>query len=273
MSAPPSPLATPTPWANVADGYVTDLVPLFERYARDALRLAELPLNARVVDVAAGPGTLSLLAARAAEHVDALDFSPAMLEHLERRAAAEGITNVTAHAGDGQALPFEDGAFDAAFSMFGLIFFPDRARGFRELHRVLATGGRAVVSSWAPMDRVPLMVAMFTAMNEELPGMLNGTPKLPLSDPDEFRAEMEAAGFQDVVVHDVAHQGSAESIDSYWRSNVRSSAPIALIRSHMEPSAFAAFSQGVSSRLTAQFGEGPVAWEFVAHLGVGRKAG
>ena len=34
--------------------------------------------------------------------------------------------------------------------MFGLMFFPDRAKGFAELFRVLRPGATAVVSSWAP---------------------------------------------------------------------------------------------------------------------------
>ena len=57
----PSPLATPEPWDLVAAGYTAEALPYFERFSRDALRLADLPAGARVVDVAAGPGTLSLL--------------------------------------------------------------------------------------------------------------------------------------------------------------------------------------------------------------------
>lgn len=34
--------------------------------------------------------------------------------------------------------------------MFGLIFFPDRDKGFREMHRVLRPGGRAMARSSAP---------------------------------------------------------------------------------------------------------------------------
>jgi len=45
------------------------------------------------------------------------------------------VTGVTAQVADGQALPFADGEFEAAFSMFGLMFFPDRAKGFAELRR------------------------------------------------------------------------------------------------------------------------------------------
>jgi SAM-dependent methyltransferase len=270
MSGPPSPLAAPDPWETIADGYVTDLVPMFEQYSRDALRLAELPPRAHVADIACGPGTASLLAARQAERVDALDFAPAMLEHLRRRAAAEGVSNVHAQAGDGQALPFDDDRFDAALSMFGLIFYPDRGLGMREMRRVLKPNGRAVISSWAPLDRVPVLAAVFTAMGKELPALMSGGVKLALADPAEFKAEMEAAGFREVIVHEITHKGRSESIEAYWQSNLRSSAPIALIRKRLGP-AFETFYENVRARLAAEMGTGPIEWDWVAYLGVGQK--
>lgn len=87
-----------------------------------------------------------------AAHVDAVDFSSAMLDTL--RARADGLDHVHLHEADGQALPFPDGIYDAGFSMFGLMFFPDRARGWAGLRRVLRPGGRAVVASWHPLDQI-----------------------------------------------------------------------------------------------------------------------
>ena len=57
---PPSPMALPQTWNLVAEGYASENVEHFERYARDALRLARLDAvpGARVVDVACGPGSL-----------------------------------------------------------------------------------------------------------------------------------------------------------------------------------------------------------------------
>src|SRR5512146_2611813 len=144
----PSPLATPMPWNLVAPSYTDELVPMFETWARDALAVAEVTAGARVVDVACGPGSLSVLAAQRGARVDALDFSPVMIEQLERRVTTLGLTGITPRVGDGQALPYETGTFAAGFSMFGLMFFPDRAKGFAELRRVLAPGARAVIATW-----------------------------------------------------------------------------------------------------------------------------
>ncbi len=191
----PSPLATPMPWDLIAGAYEAEVLPQFEPFAREALRLAAPPPGARVADVACGPGTLALLAARAGFAVDAVDFSTEMVDRLEHRLRSGSIERVTARVGDGQALPFADGAYAGAFSMFGLMFFADRARGFAELRRILAPGARAVVSSWQPLETVPAMAAMFGALRDTLSGTFaqGGAPEqreMPLTTPEACRAEM-----------------------------------------------------------------------------------
>jgi len=72
MSTPRGPLAEPLAWNLVSHDYALEVVPQFEKYASDALRVAGLRTGARVLDVAAGPGTLALLAAKSAERVEGL---------------------------------------------------------------------------------------------------------------------------------------------------------------------------------------------------------
>src|SRR5882757_500035 len=115
MSTARGPLAEPLAWNLVSKDYAIEVVPQFERYATDALRLASVRPGARVLDVAAGPGTLTLLAAKTAHSVEAIDFASDMIALLEQRAQDAGMNNVHARVGDAQALPYEDGAFDAVF--------------------------------------------------------------------------------------------------------------------------------------------------------------
>ena len=270
-AAPPSPLATPRPWDLVADGYVAENVDHFTHYAHDALRLAGLAPGARVLDVAAGPGTLALVAARTAAHVDAIDFSAQMIAHLRAQAARTGVENVAAREGDGQALPYPDASFDAAFSMFGLMFFPDRARGFAELHRVLVPGGRAVVSSWHPMDKVPLFSMLMGALVAQLPAMPAPQGKGPLADPDDFRDEMHAAGFQDVRVHEVTHTDEWVDRDALWRALQISFAPLVLMKQNLGEAAFAPIARAVHATIEREVPMGPVRVSMPAWLGVGSK--
>ncbi len=264
-----SPLAFPEPWDLVADAYALELVPQFELYAKDALRLAQLPSNSRIVDVAAGPGTLSLLAAANGTRVSAIDFSPPMLERFRHRVATQGATGVEIHQGDGQALPFEDEGFDAAFSLFGLIFFPDRIKGMRELRRVIKPGAPALISSWMPFEG-PIVTVM-ECLRAELPGVPFGKGKAPLGDPGEFAQEMQSAGFNEVEMHRVEHAMEFSSVDEFWQRVQRTTAPVALLIHKMGEAKWESMRINIREKLGRELGEGPVTSVGRALIGIGRK--
>lgn len=269
---PQSPLATPEPWDLVRDGYVTELWDQFSAFSKDALELGTVPPGCDVLDVCTGPGTLAVQAATSARRVVGVDFSPRMLEECRRRADSAGLRNLETVEADGQALPFDDASFDRAFSMFGLIFFPDRAKGFRELHRVLRPGGRAVVSSWRPFELVPPIKAAFEILLELMPELPFGKSKAPLGEADDFRSELEAAGFQNIEVRVVAHKNTAENPAAFWASMARSTAPFVLLRRRIGEERWSELSARIFERLTERFGPGPLDVEPQALLGTGTKA-
>src|SRR3954469_20025764 len=126
---PPGPLSVSGPWDLVSLGYAAEAHAVMLPFSRDAIALLDPEPAARVLDVAAGSGMLTLEIAPRVARVDAVDFSNEMLARLEEGRKARGLDNVHACWADGQALPFENATFDAAFSMFGLMFFPDRKQG------------------------------------------------------------------------------------------------------------------------------------------------
>jgi SAM-dependent methyltransferase len=264
-----SPLALPEPWTLVADAYTAEMEPQFALYAGDALALAALPVGARVLDVATGPGTLAMLAAGAGHTVSAIDFSPSMIDNFRARLAVPGAPAIDVRVGDGQALPFDDAAFDGAFSMFGLMFFPDRAAGFRELRRVLRPGGRAVVSSWAPF--LGVFATLFETIRALLPDVPFAGGKPPLGTADEMSAEMAAAGFGGVTVHTVAHTLRAPSLAQFWASVQRTNVQLVLLQRRLGGERWAEVGAGIYDRLRAQLGEGEVSAVGTAFLGVGTR--
>jgi len=268
-AVPPSPLAAPEPWNLVAEGYVAENLASFEAFAREALRW--VPATGDVLDVAAGPGSLTLQAAQTARQVHAVDFAPAMLEQLNARAAAAGISNVVAQAADGQALPFADQSFDAAYSMFGLIFFPDRARGLREMRRVLRPGGRGLIASWPPFVRIPAFAALFGAMKAELPGSGIGDAPPALGTAAEIQDELGAAGFRNVEVHEHTVIPGVVTPTELWRTFSRGGAPAVLMRRRMGEEAFASFSERIIKRLIDALGPEPRDMQMVALLGIGTR--
>lgn len=273
-AAPPpplNPLALPEPWDLAAAGYAAEAAVVVEPFSAKAIELAGVSSRSTVVDVAAGSGTLSLLVAPRVAEVYALDFSEAMLAELRRQAAARGLLNIRSQVGDGQALPYADGSFDAGFSMFGLMFFPDRARGFAELRRVLAREGVAVVSSWAPVGDSSLMTAMFGALRAADPAWKEpARDLLSLEAPEQLEREMRFAGFHDVSVHGHAHSVRFPSTQEMWSSMARSSAPLVLMRRRLGEADWAERSEKAAAHLVNEFGPGPLELSTKAWLGIGR---
>lgn len=114
--------------------------------------LAEsIPLRAgqQVLDVAAGNGNFTLAAARRCAQVTSTDLVPALLEKGRIRAMADGF-DVDFREADAEALPFNDASFDAAASVFGVMFTPDQQRSAMELCRVVRPGGRIGLANWTP---------------------------------------------------------------------------------------------------------------------------
>lgn len=266
-----SPLAQPAAWNAVAEGYTNDFLPIFSLYAQQAIELAALAKGASVLDVAAGPGTLSVLAAQQGLRVSAIDFSDKMVAQFKQRLAEAELDGVDVQVADGQALPFADGIFDGAFSLFGLMFFPDRHAGFCEMRRVLKPGGTALVSSWTPVAEAPLLGALFQCLGSALPELSFGADvPPPLSNANEFHQEMSAAGFSSVAVHRVTHAIEIPSVAEFWQAQEKASAPIALLRTKCTEPQWQTISQQVLSQLQKKFGQGPLTLAWPAHLALGR---
>jgi SAM-dependent methyltransferase len=103
----------------------------------------------RVLDVAAGNGNATLAAARRWCQVVSTDYVPSLLERGRTRAEADGLS-VEFKEADAEALPFDDAAFDAVVSTFGVMFTPNQDRAASELLRVCKSGGKIGLANWTP---------------------------------------------------------------------------------------------------------------------------
>lgn len=268
-----NPFSEKEPWDAVAEGYAAESHWVMGPYSERALELAGPGEQAVIADVAAGPGTLSLMAAPNVARVHALDFSERMLGELAAKARKLGLENVEIHHGDGQALPFPANTFDAAFSMFGLMFFPDRPKGYAELLRVLKPGGTAVVSSWADVNQSSLMTIMFGALRAADP--TRPEPKydpLSLENPEVLAQEMRDAGFVEVEVHGHVTQVDAPSADVLWDAFVRSSAPMLVLRKKLGEAEWAVQAHKARAFIEERLAGTPGQLDTKGWLGVGRKA-
>jgi len=131
---------------------------------------ADLHAGWRVLDVACGNGNATFAAARAGTTAVGVDYVPGLIESARERALTEGL-DAEFHVGDAEALPFDDGEFDATLSVFGSMFTPDHERTAAEMLRVTRPGGRIALASWTPDGFIGQMFRLISTYVAPPPGV------------------------------------------------------------------------------------------------------
>jgi SAM-dependent methyltransferase len=144
----------------------------YDRISRgiaDAIEHAVMRLDPqrgeRILDLSTGTGWTSRLVARRGASVTGADIAEHLLQAARERASAEGLP-IDYQLGDAESLPFEDGAFDAVISTFGVMFASRPEAAAAELGRVCKRGGRIVLATWQPEST---LFKMFQVMKRYMP--------------------------------------------------------------------------------------------------------
>jgi protein-L-isoaspartate O-methyltransferase len=168
------------------------------------LDAAGIHAGSAVLDVAAGAGGQSLIAARRvgpAGRVLATDLSPIILQHAADAAASAGLNNLQTRQLDAEHLDVEPAAFDAVISRLGLMYLPDQPRALHGMHRALRPGGRVAVIVFSTHDQngffsIPVTIARHRA-HLALPAPGQPGP-FSLGAPGVIAERLCEAGFTDV---------------------------------------------------------------------------
>jgi SAM-dependent methyltransferase len=168
-----------------------------------------------VLDVGSGTGRVAAELARRGCRVQGVDPEPAMV--AQAASAGGGAFTVAG----GEALPFEDASFERALLRL-VVHLVDRPRAFRELARVLAPGGCAVVATFAPEHFRSLW------LNPYFPS-LRTLDAERFAAPDVLAAELLAAGFAAVRIRRVSQRRTAARADALERIRARFISTLALL--------------------------------------------
>src|SRR6266852_1721450 len=170
------------------------------------LERAGLQPGMRVLDVAAGTGDQTVLAARVvgpSGSVLATDISASMLEAAAQAAREAGLDNIETHVADASALDLPPDSFDAAISRFGLMFMPDLGAALGHVHATLKPGARFAALVWSTEAKNPY-IGLQLQIVREMGRMPSPPPSLArtvsLSAPGVLDNAFRSAGFADVHV-------------------------------------------------------------------------
>ncbi len=161
----------------------------------DPITIASLQPGERVIDLGSGGGLDCFLAAQRVGptgHVVGVDMTPEMLAKARANAARLGVTNVEFREGFIEHLPVADDEADVVISNCVINLSPDKPQVFREIHRVLRSGGRISISDIVTNGELPAAVQKsMEAWGACVAGAL---------DAKDYASGLQAAGFVDVKV-------------------------------------------------------------------------
>lgn len=259
----------------VPQHYQDHLVPLiFEPYAEDLVKRLSAYRPKRILEVAAGTGVVTR---RLSEQFGpdvalvATDLNQAMLD----QAMAIGSKHpVDWRQADAMQLPFPDESFDAVICQFGAMFFPDKAKAFAEMRRVLRPGGVLLFNVW---DRIE---------ENELPNLVTQTlASLFPQDPPRFMARIPH-GYPDpaIVARDLAAGGFAkpskiETVKARSRADSARAVAVAFCRgtplgaeiAERDASRFDETIHAVATAIARRYGSGQVDAPMQAHVFIAEK--
>jgi enediyne biosynthesis protein CalE5 len=187
----------------------------------------------RVLELAAGPGSVGLAAARLVGgdgEVVISDVSPRMAAIAAERAAQRKLPNVRTEVLDLERIAVPDASFDVILCREGLMLVPDPAAAAREILRVLRPGGRFALSVWGPRARNPWLGVIFDTLTAA-----SGTPVPPPGIPGPFSLDdagrleriLTGAGLGDVTVGELPTPYRAATVPEWWQRSAALAGPMA----------------------------------------------
>jgi ubiquinone/menaquinone biosynthesis C-methylase UbiE len=176
------------------------------------LDLARIRTGDRVLDVAAGTGDQTLLAARRVGpdgYVLATDLSASMLNLGAEAVREAGLTNIEMRVMDAENLDLEADSFDAVICRTALMLFSNPPKALRGMRRAMKPGAKVSALVFSTVEKNP-----YQGIPLAIVCRLGGTmsPQFSLSEPGVLEKAFRGGGFLDITVHPVSFQRHFSSV-------------------------------------------------------------
>lgn len=199
-------------WSAAGRDWAELMAPTMAPVWSTCLDLARVSKDSRLLDVGCGTGgTLALAGLRGAA-VAGVDPAADFLDVVGER-----IPEADLRRGAMEAIPFEDGSFDAVVLCNSLMYSDDRERAIREARRVLSPDGHLAVAVWTPPERNDF-AQVIEGLAGALPEPPDGDGPFALSQPGELEELLQSCGFEPVEDREVPSPFSFVDEDHYRRA-------------------------------------------------------
>jgi SAM-dependent methyltransferase len=244
---------------DIPENYDRGLGPhIFVDYAADMAARAAALKPTSVLELAAGSGIVTQALRERLPSGTALVATDLNGPMLEVARAKIGEADVSYREADATDLPFEAEAFDLVVCQFGVMFFPDKDRSYREVLRVLRPGGRYLFNVWDSWARNPFA----RIAHDTIAGFFEGDPpqfyRLPFGYHalDPIEQSLHAAGFDGIEISRVGLDKEIADASLFARGIVFGNPVIDEIRSRTTTDPLL-IQEAVTAALRGAFGPDP----------------
>lgn len=232
---------------------------IFEPFAIDTTeRIKGNPKQ--VLEIAAGTGRVTrhiLKKIGNNAHLTATDLNPDMLAIAKETINAP---NITWQVADAQDLPFEDNSFDCIICQYGVMFLPDKDKGYSEAYRVLKPGGQFICTTWDKIENnITAAISRRVVIShfEKDPPIFYNIP-FSMFDPAELKGYLDRAGFKNSDVRKVTLTGESPSAMDIATGFVEGNPIINELLKDRNPSDIELIKQKVAEEIRQVAGDKPV---------------
>jgi SAM-dependent methyltransferase len=223
-------------WGELADRIDEQLQPAAEWIIE---AVAPRPGD-RVLELAGGPGTLSILIAERVSPDGTVlhsDFSEEMVKVAWQRFESVGVGSIESRVIDAEQIDLPDASMDVVVCRMGYMLMADPAAALRESGRVLTADGRLALAVWTDASSNPWVSLAMQAVA----GELNAPPPPPdapglwaLGDRERVEALLRDAGLNEIRIEILDGTAEYESGEQWVEATKRLAGPLRALFANLE---------------------------------------